>query len=123
MNATTLSLKNALPVRLARATALVILAGAIILLWIGCGDAKESASTGSDEGSWRSLFDGSDLSKYRIFAFPDANRDRWTAQDGVLSLAARAEGSKSKLDLIINKTSDLLEKVSIKAAASRKPAV
>ena len=53
------------------------------------------------ETAWTELFDGSDLSQYRIFAFPDANMDRWSAKDGTLNLAARAEGSKSKVDLII----------------------
>lgn len=50
---------------------------------------------------WRLLFDGTDMSSYKIFGFPNANMDRWGVRGGTLSLAPRPEGSTSKLDLII----------------------
>ena len=91
-----ITLKHSFLVRLTRATAVLFLAAAFLFIWNGCGGTNET-----NQSEWVSLFDGSDLSNYRIFGFPDADRDRWSAKDGVLSLAARAEGSKSKLDLII----------------------
>lgn len=63
-----------------------------------CSNTSEESNAAE---SWIELFNGSDLSQYRIFGFPDANMDRWSAKDGTLNLAAREEGSKSKVDLII----------------------
>jgi hypothetical protein len=94
-------LTNSTLINLMRIFAILLVLTSILLLFIGCGSAQDSSSKDSNDSDWINLFDGSDLSGYRIFAFPDANSDRWTAEDGVLSLAARAEGSKSKLDLII----------------------
>ncbi len=94
-------LHNSFLINLLRSIAILLALASILLLFQGCGSAQDSSSKASSGSDWIRLFDGSDLSNYRIFAFPDANSDRWTAEDGVLSLAARAEGSKSKLDLII----------------------
>ena len=84
-----------------RALTTLILVSSLSLLWISCGSPKEDAGVDAGNSDAVSLFDGSDLSKYRIFGFPDASMERWSAENGVLSLAARAEGSKSKVDLII----------------------
>lgn len=68
-----------------------------LTLWACSPNDREEAT----ETSWIELFDGSHLNHYRIFGFPNASMERWTAADGVLILSARPEGSKSKVDLII----------------------
>ncbi|MCZ6672220.1 MAG: DUF1080 domain-containing protein [Verrucomicrobia bacterium] len=64
------------------------------------GTANSLTATETSQG-WKLLFDGSDLSGYQIFGIPTADLDRWKIEGETLSLSPRAEGSKSKADLVI----------------------
>jgi hypothetical protein len=98
--------------KLQRTFSIPLLTAAISLLMIGCAKSKNADSSSNnkltyEEGSqgWDLLFDGSDLSHYRLFGFPDAELDRWSIEGDTLNLSARAEGSTSKADLILTRES------------------
>lgn len=84
---------------------LLIVATLMLAFQLKAEDQVAPNGLSDDEraAGWELLFDGKDISGYRIFSGDPKQLKRWSIEGGVLALAPRdrAKGDKSKVDIIV----------------------